>query len=150
MDGKFTTALFVGLHLVTLVFLVAIISDYHFIDPTLMAEVQAHDGLDTIAVASQLGRFDFLSVLLAAFALLAVFGGLFGFGFVRGESQATARQTAERIAEERLTELLSEFRKSNDDLRAILRSSEEPSSTPPAPEYLRKADADSETSHKPG
>lgn len=150
MNNKFGTALFAALHLVTLLLLVAVISDYHFIEPALMAEVRAQDGLDTIAVASQLGRFDLVSLLLAAFALLALLGGLFAFGYVRGESYATARQAAEEITEKRLKDLLTEFRNSYEDLREFVRTNEQPSSSPPAPGRMMKADADSETRNLSG
>lgn len=66
-----------------------------------------------MAIAAQLGRLDLVSVLLAVVGLILVLGGLFAFGFVRGQASAVAKATADAVAEERLTELTRELREMN-------------------------------------
>ena len=61
---------------------------------------------DAIQMAMELGRLDLVSVLLTAIGLLAIFGGLFAFGYLRGIAAAVAKETAEREVEKRLTTLL--------------------------------------------
>jgi hypothetical protein len=62
-----------------------------------------------VQAAVELGRLDWISTLLAFVAVLTIFGGLFAFGYIRGQTQAVARAEADRIAERRLTALLSQI-----------------------------------------
>lgn len=82
-------------------------------------------------------------MLLAVFGLLAVLAGLFAFGYVRGQSYAIAKSTADSIAETRLTELLKEIRASMQEMREFGSRREQPSSKPKVTE-LEKAEPASE------
>lgn len=58
-----------------------------------MENIQQH--MDAIHVASQLGRLDFLSALLAVIALLSVLGAFPLFWFLRRRAQETAKEVVE-------------------------------------------------------
>jgi hypothetical protein len=90
----------------------------------------AKNSVDAIHLAGQLGRLDLVAVLLAVFGLVAIFGGLFGLGYVRGQTYAIAKAEAERIAEERLTVLLKEIRDGMDDWKSAMSIRREPTSEP--------------------
>ena len=135
--------IFIALHMAAFVFLGSIVADYHFVDPEKLSVVRKQESLDVVQVAAQLGRFDLVSLLLTVFGLVAVLGGLFAFGFVRGESSAVARATAEEVAERRLTDLLKEIRASMQEMREFGSRREQPSSKPKVTE-LEKAEPASE------
>ena len=129
--------IFIALHMAAFVFLGSIVADYHFVDPEKLSVVRKQESLDVVQVA------DLVSLLLTVFGLVAVLGGLFAFGFVRGESSAVARATAEEVAERRLTDLLKEIRASMQEMREFGSRREQPSSKPKVTE-LEKAEPASE------
>ena len=55
--------------------------------------------VDTIAIAAQLGRFDLVSLLLAAIGLILVLGGLFAFFNFRAIAKTRATEEASKVAE---------------------------------------------------
>jgi len=54
---------------------------------------------DAIAIAVQIGRLDFISLLLAIVAALMTFMSLVGFGYIRWRAGELAVETAERVAD---------------------------------------------------
>ena len=64
---------------------------------------------DAIAVAAQLGRFDLVSLLLAAIGLILVLGGLFAFFNFRALAKAQATAEATRVAEEVAERIANEY-----------------------------------------
>lgn len=85
---------------------------------------------DVVQMASQLGRFDLVSLLIASIGIVLVLGGLFAFGYVRGAIYATARKEAEDVAERRLNNLLRDL---SDRLSSFEKAGArlaQPSSTP--------------------
>lgn len=58
---------------------------------------------DSIEIAVQLGRLDFISILLTIIAAIITFVSLIGFGYIRWRAGEIAEETAERIAEKKLT-----------------------------------------------
>ena len=77
---------------------------------------------DQIQLATQLGRLDFLSAVLACLAIILAVAGIFGFIHFRGVARNTARDTAreetQKIAEsaavqylqERLPQMMEDYR----------------------------------------
>jgi len=55
--------------------------------------------VDVIQYASQLGRLDFISALLAAIGVIMVFGGIFAFLNIRSKSEKIAGEVATIKAE---------------------------------------------------
>lgn len=104
----------------------------------------ARAAVDAVDLVGQVGRFDLVSMLLTLFGVAAIIGGIFAFGFVRGESYAVARKTAEDIAERRLTELLQELRKQISEVQGYGATREAPSSQPTIG-ALEKAGDETET-----
>ena len=58
------------------------------------------DYVDSIAMAAQLGRLDFVSALLGGIGVLLVLGGLYGFLNFRTIAKRQATEVATRVAEE--------------------------------------------------
>ena len=55
--------------------------------------------IDVVSVASQLGRFDAATAVLAIIGLIVAFFSLVGFSYVRDKSLFIARETAEKVAD---------------------------------------------------
>ena len=62
--------------------------------------------VDQIQLATQMGRLDFLSVVLACLAIIIVFSGIYGFIHFRGVARDTAREETRKIAERVAVEYL--------------------------------------------
>ena len=92
--------------------------------------VRSLESVDGVTAAAQLARFDFASLLLAIVSLLLVFGGLFAFGFVRGQATEVAKSAADDVAEKRLTELLGKIERRLDDYAALASKAKQPSDKP--------------------
>ena len=64
--------------------------------------------LDALQYAMQIGRLDFVSILLACIGIFMVFGGIFAFLNIKRNAQSVARkaatETAERVARKAATE----------------------------------------------
>ena len=54
---------------------------------------------DSIAIAVQIGRLDFISILLAIIGALITFMSLVGFGYIRWRAGEIAIETAEKMAD---------------------------------------------------
>ena len=97
---------------------------------------QAHElvttleAVDGVTAASQLARLDLATLLLAIVSLLLVFGGLFAFGFVRGQAGQAAKSAAEDIAEKRLTALLQQIEGRMDAFDNAAKRAKQPTSRP--------------------
>lgn len=85
---------------------------------------------DAVQTAVQTGRLDLASFLMATVAILAIFAGLFAFGYVRGQSYAVAKKVAEDIAEKRLTDLVGEMRNQFEDMKKLRNRTDEPTNKP--------------------
>ena len=64
---------------------------------------------DATSAAAQLGRLDFVSLLLAAISLILVLGGLFAFFNFRSIAKARATKEATRVAEEVAERIANEY-----------------------------------------
>lgn len=104
---------------------------------------------DSVNAAMELGRLDLVSALLGMIGVGAIFAGIFAFGYVSGQSRNVAKSTAEKIAQERLTEMLNEFRENIRAMREYGERREQPSSTPDIGE-VEKADSNTEFDEKGG
>ncbi len=100
---------------------------------------------DGLAAAAQLGRLDLVTFLFGIVGVLLIFGGLFAFGYVKGESYSVAKKTAEDIAEKRLADLIGEMRDEFENIKKLRDRTDQPSSTP-AVANPRKATAAKEMS----
>ena len=58
------------------------------------------DYVDSIAMAAQLGRLDFVSALLGGIGVLLVLGGIYGFFNFRAIAKSQATEVAKGIIEE--------------------------------------------------
>ena len=75
--------------------------------------------VDQIQLATQMGRLDFLSIVLACLAIIIVFAGIYGFINFRGVARNAARDETQKIAErvavsylqEQLPQMMDEYRK---------------------------------------
>lgn len=85
---------------------------------------------DAVRVASETGRLDLLSALMAVVGLSLVMVGIFAFGYFRGQAYAIAKKTAEEVAEERLTALLRNIEQRMEDHKKMLGAEKTPSSRP--------------------
>ncbi|PYE98914.1 hypothetical protein C8J35_103515 [Rhizobium sp. PP-F2F-G38] len=90
--------LFSILHIVELILLAVFARQYHFVDPTLYETVKDQDGRDALFVASQLGRFDMVSLFLTAAGLFLGGAALTGFWMIRAEATRAAQKEAREIA----------------------------------------------------
>ena len=74
--------------------------------------------VDQIQLATQLGRLDLLSAILACLAIILAVAGIFGFIHFRGEARKTAREETQKIAErvavqymqEQLPQMMEDYR----------------------------------------
>lgn len=89
---------FLGLHIVTAIFLLSLILDFHFVDPSLLNDLRKSSDRDVLNVAVQIGRLDFVSAILAMFGILTGLAAIFGFIEVRNRAEDRARITAIEIA----------------------------------------------------
>lgn len=63
-------------------------------------QVPALVGTDQLHLATQLGRLDLVSIVLAAIAIILVFGGVFAFYNFRGVAKKAARAEVRAISQE--------------------------------------------------
>ncbi|MFC7048599.1 hypothetical protein [Emcibacter nanhaiensis] len=68
---------------------------------------------DAVQLASQTGRLDFVSSLLAAISLLTIFGGIFAFLNLRSNAKKTAEKVATEIAEQKAEEIANKYMQDN-------------------------------------
>ncbi|MEP2828673.1 hypothetical protein [Parvibaculum sp.] len=99
------------------------------VPPEHMAEALRHP--DAVQAALELGRLDMVSILLAMIGVVAIFGGIFAFGYLRGLASAIAKKEAEEIAERRLTELLKNIEEQIDGIKRFGNETKQPAATPP-------------------
>jgi hypothetical protein len=85
---------FAVLHVLQLVLLAVLVKDYHFVDPALYDTIKTQDGRDVLYVASQLGRFDLVSLFLGAGGLFLGAAALGGFWMVRSAAVSAADAAA--------------------------------------------------------
>ncbi len=95
---------FLALHIAQIIFIIALLKDYHFVDPALYDAVKAEKSRDIIQLAGQLGRFDMASMFLAGIAILLGMAAIFGFLEVRSKAIRVAKDEATleaaRVAQE--------------------------------------------------
>ncbi|MEQ8655895.1 MAG: hypothetical protein RIC24_01140 [Hyphomicrobiales bacterium] len=72
----------------------------------LQSLIDRAEGSDAIMLSGQLGRLDFVSAVLAALAIILVFGGIFGFLEVRYRAKKVAEETARNECREIAKQLL--------------------------------------------
>jgi hypothetical protein len=92
-------AFFLALHIATGFFLWGILRDFHFVDPSLLADVNSEEKANVLNLAVQIGRLDFVSAILAMFGILVGLAAIFGIVEVRNRAEERARLTAKEIAE---------------------------------------------------
>ncbi|MER8509135.1 hypothetical protein [Mesorhizobium sp. M0199] len=98
---------FLALHVATIVFLIAVLKQYHFVDPALYEAVKDAKSADILELASQLGRFDLVSMLLGMFGILLGLGAIVGFSELRFRAREVAGETAQIEARTALAEFLN-------------------------------------------
>ncbi|RWA67484.1 hypothetical protein [Mesorhizobium sp.] len=89
-----------ALHVASIVAIVLLFTQYHFVDPELYAAAKANPGSDALSLASQLGRLDVVSLILTLAGLFLAFLGIFGFVAVRREAIAESKDAAEEVIPE--------------------------------------------------
>ena len=99
----------VALHIVWAILFVALIRDYHFVDPTLYESVQSAKQREVFALAVQLGRLDFLNAVIAILAVVFGVGALFGIVEVRKNAEHKAEEAAVPVAEKAAKSTVSEL-----------------------------------------
>lgn len=94
----FARGFFVLLHIMQIIAIVMLFKEYHFVDPALYEAVKDQKSVDAMHVASQLGRFDMVSLILSMIGIFISLAAIFAFIEVRSRSVRVAAETAEREA----------------------------------------------------
>lgn len=90
------------------VLLLVVVSDYHIgVSWSLFREALGSQAIDSIHLASQLGRLDLISLILALVGILLAFAFIGWMSLLRTEAKATVREIAETEAQSRLGEFIS-------------------------------------------
>lgn len=89
--------------------LVFLFKDYHFVDGALYEEVASADGKNSLAIAIELGRLDFLSALLAIIGIMVGLGAIVGYAEVRWRAIEQGRQAAVPAAEGEARKVVDEL-----------------------------------------
>ena len=98
----------IGFHLVTLVAIWALFSSHNVVDPALYRAVVKTESLDALQVATQLGRLDVVSSILAMFGILIGLAAIFGFAEVRVRAKEVAGDVARDEAKTAMDSYLNE------------------------------------------
>ncbi|MDE0307291.1 MAG: hypothetical protein OXI87_20790 [Albidovulum sp.] len=72
---------------------------------------------DALQAAVSLGRLDAISVLLAIIGIMLGLLALFGFGYIKHRAEQVAKETADEVARETLTQWKKRGRSENGDSR---------------------------------
>jgi ABC-type multidrug transport system fused ATPase/permease subunit len=84
-----------------------------------------HEYRDSIDIAVQLGRLDFISILLAILAAAITIASLIGFGYMRWRADEIAVETATKVADKIARETVQKYI-DNQGRKVIERSSNNP------------------------
>lgn len=84
----------IALHVATLFFLVAVLKNYSFVTPGLYEAAKKQDALDALNFAVQIGRLDYVTLLLTVFGILVGIAAVIGFSEIRVRAQEVAREAA--------------------------------------------------------
>jgi hypothetical protein len=82
------------LHVTTIVAVIVLFGDYHFVDPSLYKVAKDNSGAEALNIASQMGRLDLVSLVLTLAGLLLALLGLYGFIAAKSEAIAESKSTA--------------------------------------------------------
>ncbi len=93
MSARFCIA-FCVLHVLQVVAIIILFTDYKFVDPALYDAVKDAKSLDVFNVAAQLGRFDLAALFLGGTSIIIAIAAIFGFLEVRAKSVRVAIDTA--------------------------------------------------------
>lgn len=104
MSARFCIA-FCVLHILQVVAIAILYTDYKFVDPALYEAVKDTKSLDVVNVAAQLGRFDLASLFLGGTSLVIAIAAVFGFLEVRSKSVRVATEVASLQAEKTAQEV---------------------------------------------
>lgn len=81
------------------IFIICLLKQYPFVDRSLYEGINnIATKPDTYAIAVQIGRFDFITLLLTVQGIVLTVAGVFAFVEVRSRSEAAAVQAARSIA----------------------------------------------------
>ncbi|MCD7110573.1 hypothetical protein LRX75_16180 [Rhizobium sp. DKSPLA3] len=99
---KFLIVLFCFVQIIQIVLLGIVLSRYSFVDRDLYDVVAAQASHDVLHIASQIGRFDMISMMLSCWGLFIGVAALGGFWTIRGAavaaSEGVAKIEATRVA----------------------------------------------------
>lgn len=109
------------LHIMQVVAIFILFNEYHFVDPALYESVKSAESRDVLNVATQLGRFDLVSMFLAVVTLFLGVIALAGFWTIRGAAlraaEAAAREEVKNSAEKYVKQWMDAY--GRDSLRAV-------------------------------
>ncbi len=84
----------IALHIATIFLLVAVLKNYNFVTPGLYEAAKKDDALDALNFAVQIGRLDYVTLLLTVFGILVGIAAVIGFSEIRVRAQEVAREAA--------------------------------------------------------
>lgn len=93
-------ALSLALNVVCIVAIVILFTNYPFVDSKIYEYAHDKHSVDAIQVAMELGRLDFVSLVVSVFGILGGFAAIFGFIEIRGRAERKAIEAATPKAEE--------------------------------------------------
>ncbi|MDX8538556.1 hypothetical protein RFM23_13095 [Mesorhizobium abyssinicae] len=103
----------IALHIATIFFLWAALKNYSFVTPGLYEAAKKQDALDALNVAVQIGRLDYVTLLLTVFGILVGIAAVIGFSEIRVRAQEVAKEAAMAEAQaflnERAPQLVSAY-----------------------------------------
>lgn len=103
--SMFWRVAFSGLHIFAYIAIFMLYRDYHFVDPALYEAVKDQKSADAFHVASQLGRFDFASMILGCVSIFIALAAIFAFLEIKNRAEESARKAAQQMVNEKLAEL---------------------------------------------
>jgi len=105
-----------AIHIASIIAIALLFGRAQLVDPALYGEAKSQAGLDAIHIASQLGRLDIVSLILAMFGLLVGIAAIFGFIEVRSGARDAASEVAKAEAKAHMDKYL------NDEAPTIIRT----------------------------